>query len=282
MKPIPRRSCSRLLCAVALSPAPRRSRPTPRTAASPAVFKQMNVPVEAKFKKLQRADRLRRRAPGGRQGQRRHRHRQPRPGRPRVQQGSGQEGMVQRRPVPEGDLRLDRDQAGRRRQAERHRQADHQGQDRRRQLPARPCKPEGGKQVFEGQLPIKRLAFNIGEGEWKDTSMVADEVVIKFRVSRGAVINPLTPNKEVHMKIKHLDRRTGRRRRRQRRLRRRHLQDRPEPHLPELRSRPHGHLGLARQVHQDQRHRRARPRGQDRRGRHHHRPDQHRLRPRTS
>lgn len=46
-------------------------------------------------------------------------------------------------------------------------------------------KSEGGKQVFEGQLPIKRLAFNIGEGEWKDTSMVADEVVIKFRVTAG-------------------------------------------------------------------------------------------------
>jgi polyisoprenoid-binding protein YceI len=43
-------------------------------------------------------------------------------------------------------------------------------------------KAEGGKQVFEGALPIKRLAFNIGEGEWKDTSTVADEVVIKFRV----------------------------------------------------------------------------------------------------
>lgn len=46
-------------------------------------------------------------------------------------------------------------------------------------------KPEGNKQVFEGQLPIKRLAFNIGEGEWQDTSMVADEVVIKFRVAAG-------------------------------------------------------------------------------------------------
>lgn len=46
-------------------------------------------------------------------------------------------------------------------------------------------KPEGGKQVFEGQLPIKRLAFGIGEGEWKDTSLVADEVVIKFRVVAG-------------------------------------------------------------------------------------------------
>lgn len=46
-------------------------------------------------------------------------------------------------------------------------------------------KTEAGKQVFEGALPIKRLTYNIGEGEWKDTSMVADEVVIKFRVAAG-------------------------------------------------------------------------------------------------
>jgi len=46
-------------------------------------------------------------------------------------------------------------------------------------------KPQGAQQVFEGQLPIRRLAFNIGEGDWKDTSMVADEVVIKFRVTAG-------------------------------------------------------------------------------------------------
>jgi len=43
-------------------------------------------------------------------------------------------------------------------------------------------KAEGGKQVFDGALPIKRLAYNIGEGEWKDTSMVADDVTIKFHV----------------------------------------------------------------------------------------------------
>ncbi len=43
-------------------------------------------------------------------------------------------------------------------------------------------KKEGAVQVFEGSLPIRRLTFNIGEGEWKDTSVVADEVVIKFRV----------------------------------------------------------------------------------------------------
>jgi polyisoprenoid-binding protein YceI len=44
-------------------------------------------------------------------------------------------------------------------------------------------KTEAGKQVFEGQIPIKRLAFGIGEGEWSDTGMLANEVTIKFRVA---------------------------------------------------------------------------------------------------
>lgn len=43
-------------------------------------------------------------------------------------------------------------------------------------------KADGTGQAFEGSLPIKRLTFGIGDGEWKDTSMVADEVVIKFKV----------------------------------------------------------------------------------------------------
>jgi polyisoprenoid-binding protein YceI len=43
-------------------------------------------------------------------------------------------------------------------------------------------KTEGKSNSFEGSLPIKRLTFNIGEGEWKDTSMIADEVMIKFKV----------------------------------------------------------------------------------------------------
>jgi polyisoprenoid-binding protein YceI len=41
---------------------------------------------------------------------------------------------------------------------------------------------EGTNQIFEGALPIKRLTFNTGEGEWRDTSTVADEVVIKFHI----------------------------------------------------------------------------------------------------
>ena len=43
-------------------------------------------------------------------------------------------------------------------------------------------KKEGANQVFDGALPIKRLAFDIGEGAWKDTDTVADEVIIKFHV----------------------------------------------------------------------------------------------------
>jgi polyisoprenoid-binding protein YceI len=41
---------------------------------------------------------------------------------------------------------------------------------------------QGGTQSFDGSLPIKRLQFDIGTGEWKDTSVVADDVVIKFHI----------------------------------------------------------------------------------------------------
>ena len=43
-------------------------------------------------------------------------------------------------------------------------------------------KQEAGQQVFDGSLPIKRLTYVIGDGEWKDTAVVADEVIIKFHV----------------------------------------------------------------------------------------------------
>lgn len=43
-------------------------------------------------------------------------------------------------------------------------------------------KKEGAGWTFDGSLPIKRLTYQIGEGEWKDTGTVADEVIIKFHV----------------------------------------------------------------------------------------------------
>jgi len=41
---------------------------------------------------------------------------------------------------------------------------------------------QGGTQTFDGSVPIKRSQFDVGTGEWKDTSVVADEVVIKFHL----------------------------------------------------------------------------------------------------
>ena len=41
---------------------------------------------------------------------------------------------------------------------------------------------QGTTQTFDGSLPIKRTQFDIGTGEWRDTSVVADEVVIKFHL----------------------------------------------------------------------------------------------------
>ncbi len=40
----------------------------------------------------------------------------------------------------------------------------------------------GGTGVYDGAFTLRRLQFNIGEGQWKDTDTVADEVQIKFRI----------------------------------------------------------------------------------------------------
>jgi polyisoprenoid-binding protein YceI len=45
----------------------------------------------------------------------------------------------------------------------------------------------GSVTVASGVLTIKRLAFNIGDGDWADTSMVADEVQIKFRLGVSGI-----------------------------------------------------------------------------------------------
>ncbi len=45
----------------------------------------------------------------------------------------------------------------------------------------------GDLTVASGSLVVRRLAFAIGEGEWADTSMVADEVQIRFRLVLSGV-----------------------------------------------------------------------------------------------
>jgi polyisoprenoid-binding protein YceI len=91
--------------------------------------------------------------------------------------------MVQRRPVPESHLRLVLDQAAGAGKLTVTGKLTIKGKAADVTFPLT-VKADGGKQVFEGALPIKRLAYNIGEGEWKDTSMVADDVTIKFHVAQ--------------------------------------------------------------------------------------------------
>ena len=39
----------------------------------------------------------------------------------------------------------------------------------------------GGMRTVEGQFALKRLQFKIGEGPWSDTETVADEVTVRFK-----------------------------------------------------------------------------------------------------
>lgn len=45
----------------------------------------------------------------------------------------------------------------------------------------------GAVTTATGGFPIKRLAFKIGENEWADTSMVADDVQVKFTLALTGV-----------------------------------------------------------------------------------------------
>ena len=38
-----------------------------------------------------------------------------------------------------------------------------------------------GVRTVEGQFPLRRLQFKIGEGAWSDTETVADEVIVRFK-----------------------------------------------------------------------------------------------------
>ncbi len=50
--------------------------------------------------------------------------------------------------------------------------------------------------VVEGAFSVKRLQYNIGEGVWKDTEAVADEVQIRYRLVLGAGTAATPPAKK--------------------------------------------------------------------------------------
>jgi hypothetical protein len=45
----------------------------------------------------------------------------------------------------------------------------------------------GGVTTATGQFAIKRNEFKIGEGEWADTSQLADDVLVKFKIALSGV-----------------------------------------------------------------------------------------------
>jgi len=44
-------------------------------------------------------------------------------------------------------------------------------------------KDAAGASVAEGQFVLKRLAFRIGDGPWADPSVVADDVLVRVRMT---------------------------------------------------------------------------------------------------
>jgi polyisoprenoid-binding protein YceI len=46
---------------------------------------------------------------------------------------------------------------------------------------------KGDTTSVEGNFNMKRLDFNLGDGEWKDVSIVADDVVVKIKLALSGV-----------------------------------------------------------------------------------------------
>jgi polyisoprenoid-binding protein YceI len=49
-------------------------------------------------------------------------------------------------------------------------------------IPIEVKKDAAGNSVATGEFTIRRLAFNIGEGQWSDPSVVADDVLVRVRM----------------------------------------------------------------------------------------------------
>jgi polyisoprenoid-binding protein YceI len=49
-------------------------------------------------------------------------------------------------------------------------------------IPVQVRKDQAGYSVAEGQFTIRRLAFNVGDGPWSDSTVVADDVLVRVRM----------------------------------------------------------------------------------------------------
>jgi polyisoprenoid-binding protein YceI len=43
--------------------------------------------------------------------------------------------------------------------------------------------PQEEKALLSGEAELSRLAFQIGSGEWSDTTSIADEVLVRFSLT---------------------------------------------------------------------------------------------------
>jgi len=50
--------------------------------------------------------------------------------------------------------------------------------------------PAGANQLASGSFTIKRLDFKVGEAEWADTSMLANDVVVRFKLMLAGLPPP--------------------------------------------------------------------------------------------
>jgi polyisoprenoid-binding protein YceI len=56
------------------------------------------------------------------------------------------------------------------------------GKAQAEKIPVEVKKDAAGNSVATGEFTVRRLAFNIGDGQWADPSVVADEVVVHVRM----------------------------------------------------------------------------------------------------
>lgn len=89
--------------------------------------------------------------------------------------------MVRCGQVPHRDLRLQRDQPAGGNKYNVTGKITIKGKSQTVTVPVTVTQ-QGATETFDGALPIKRTQFDVGTGEWKDTSIVADDVVIKFHI----------------------------------------------------------------------------------------------------
>ena len=132
------------------------------------------------------AGRLRSEGTARRQRGVQHRYRERHDGDPRGRCRTAEAGVVRRGEVSTGDVPVHDDQDARRRQARSQRQARHQGQRARRDRAGdRSLSPlsHGGPWLASGTFTINRLEFRIGENEWTDTSLLANEVRVSFKLA---------------------------------------------------------------------------------------------------